>query len=229
MFIKNPDWSKPDILIVETDEAMRHGLKLLLLKNDFKVREQPNLILGIEDIKQKRPDLLLVDFQHAEFGEHELFLLFKAEVLEKLIPVLFVKDEYEGQFEFGVHNEIIDFINRPVRIHELMFRIEKLLKISIIKAGKFALELAEVAVSPAADKKSYRWNIDGLPDKMFFSLYQAVKKLESNIVKGKLREICRLNPELADLIEFCLERYSIGALALLFEDELERRRYRFES
>lgn len=214
------------ILLVEEIEDDKEHYIHLLHQNGYEVRVRKNLLLALESIRLEQPDLLILDLNLAKESLKETFLLFKDEIKNLSFPILFMLNRTDHLWLTEEFNCLrIDYLFRPVIDKELLFRINKHLQI-------FALISSDSSVK---EKLKYKEKIERLknfpekehlktlPDKLFLKLYRSVKDLDAKLTRQQIEEIAKYSPEMTELINFCLEEYSLGALSFVLEDEKNKR------
>lgn len=120
-----------DVLIVDDKPDNLRFLSKMLSERGYNVRPAPSGSYAHLTIKQKIPDLILLDVMMPEIDGYEVCRTLKADERTRDIPVLFlsalnkVEDKIAG-FEAGG----LDFITKPFHEKEVVRRVETHLKIS---------------------------------------------------------------------------------------------------
>lgn len=83
---------KKNILIVEDDEFFRDLLKKKLLSLGFNILEAANGEDGVEQTKQKKPDLIILDLLLPNIDGFEVLSKVKANADTSLIPIIIVSN-----------------------------------------------------------------------------------------------------------------------------------------
>jgi DNA-binding response OmpR family regulator len=121
---------KKTILIVEDEKDLRFFLSSTLSQEGFEVMEATEAEEAFEKIKQKKPDLILLDiFLPKKSGYEFLTELKKSPQWEK-IPVIIVSNlGQKEEIEKGMKLGAVDFlIKANFTLEEIVQRVKKLLE-----------------------------------------------------------------------------------------------------
>ncbi len=123
--------AKVDILVVEDYPVTRLLLKRMLERQEgWKVREAADGLKGLEEIKKRMPDIILLDLMMPNMDGYEFLKHLRSYPEGENIPVLIItslngsENELKG-FELGAD----DFITKPININSLVARIRRHLSI----------------------------------------------------------------------------------------------------
>lgn len=123
--------TKVDILVVEDYPVTRLLLKRMLERQEgWKVREAADGLKGLEEIKKRMPDIILLDLMMPNMDGYEFLKHLRSYPEGENIPVLIItslngaENELKG-FELGAD----DFITKPININSLVARIRRHLSI----------------------------------------------------------------------------------------------------
>ncbi|KON10459.1 response regulator transcription factor [Clostridium botulinum] len=114
------------ILLVEDDMALAIGVEYTLKQENYEVKRAKNLKEAREILKEEELDLILLDLMLPDGSGYD----FCSEVREEsLIPVIFMTacDE-EANVVLGLDMGGDDYITKPIRIRELLSRINAVLR-----------------------------------------------------------------------------------------------------
>ncbi|OPD23674.1 transcriptional regulator [Clostridium botulinum] len=114
------------ILLVEDDTALAIGVEYTLKQENYEVKRAKNLKEAREILKEEELDLILLDLMLPDGSGYD----FCSEVREEsLIPVIFMTacDE-EANVVLGLDMGGDDYITKPIRIRELLSRINAVLR-----------------------------------------------------------------------------------------------------
>ena len=114
------------ILIVEDDKNITNTLTYYLQNEGFKIETAKNKNEGIEKIKEKTYNLILLDITLPDGNGYEIYYKIKK---EKNTPVIFLTalDE-EKDIVKGLDIGADDYITKPFRTRELLSRIKNVLR-----------------------------------------------------------------------------------------------------
>ena len=114
------------ILIVEDDKNITNTLTYYLQNEGFKIETAKNKKEGIEKIKEKTYNLILLDITLPDGNGYEVYYELKK---EKNTPVIFLTalDE-EKDIVKGLDIGADDYITKPFRTRELLSRIKNVLR-----------------------------------------------------------------------------------------------------
>lgn len=124
------------ILIIEDDRYISKMYQLKLSLDGFDVQVADNGRVGIDKVKEFRPDIVLTDILMPELDGFEVIKMIKAEEELKSIPILIMsnlgqEDHIQKGLELGALGYIVKSQYTPSRVVD---------KIKEILAGKFVQE-----------------------------------------------------------------------------------------
>jgi len=117
---------KPDILIVDDDQAIRKSMQEFLELEDFKVRSVSNAEEAIDFLKKNQVDIVVTDIIMFEMDGLELTNLIKKEYDTDVIVMTGYTSEHS--YEQAISRGASDFLFKPVRYEELVLRLKRVLK-----------------------------------------------------------------------------------------------------
>jgi diguanylate cyclase (GGDEF)-like protein len=117
---------KPDILIVDDDQAIRKSMQEFLELEDFKVHSVPNAEEAIDFLKKNQVDIVVTDIIMFEMDGLELTNLIKKEYDTDVIVMTGYTSEHS--YEQAISRGASDFLFKPVRYEELALRLKRVLK-----------------------------------------------------------------------------------------------------
>lgn len=132
------------ILIIEDDRHIGEGLQLLLESEGFRTELAMNREEGLEKLKKKLYQLLILDVNLPDGSGFTLF----QEIRKKEIPVIFLTalDEEENivrGFQLGAD----EYITKPFRPRELISRVKNVIRLrGIEQNGKQELTIGNVSI-----------------------------------------------------------------------------------
>jgi CheY-like chemotaxis protein len=122
------------ILIVDDTETMRLYEQMLLSGQGYELELAENGVQALEKIKEKKPDLVLLDIMMPEMDGIVCCQRIKSEEATRDIKVVMVttKSEYRKVKEaFAAGCD--DYVTKPINRVELLSKLKELLKFSELK------------------------------------------------------------------------------------------------
>jgi len=110
------------ILIVDDEADIRDSVKLILTKNGFKVETAVSGDDALKKLKKIKPDLVLMDIMMPGTPTKEVVKQIKAKVA--YLSVVRVSEAEKE--ELLKAKNVVDFIQKPFDIDELLKRVKKL-------------------------------------------------------------------------------------------------------
>jgi len=114
---------RPTILVVDDEEGVRHNLKVLLERRDFRVLAAQDVDEGIKTFSEQRPDAVLCDLVMPEVDGFEF--LKQAKSIDPTIPVIVITAY--GNIESAVRAirdlGAYDFLEKPLAIDKLIITL----------------------------------------------------------------------------------------------------------
>ena len=111
------------ILIVDDEPEVLDVTGSMLRKREYEVSTATNGLIALQEIKDKRPDLILLDVLMPEMDGYELYKQLKGNPLTNDIPVLIVTARGNMEDSFKVIG-VDGFISKPFSPDDLMNEIE---------------------------------------------------------------------------------------------------------
>ena len=128
-----PD-SAPEVLICEDNADMRRLLRDLIGR-EFRVRVAVDGREGLEQVRERAPDLVLTDVMMPEMSGTELCSTLKGDPATRGIPVMLVTSKAERQMKIeGLEGGADDYITKPVHPRELLARVRSMVKLRTLQA-----------------------------------------------------------------------------------------------
>lgn len=115
------------LLLVEDDRAVAIGIEYSLKKEGFSVTHKNNLKLARESLKEEEFDLILLDITLPDGDGYEF--CFEIRENKNNIPIIFITacDE-ECNVVLGLDLGGDDYVTKPIRVRELVSRINAVLR-----------------------------------------------------------------------------------------------------
>ncbi|MBI4387340.1 MAG: response regulator [Elusimicrobia bacterium] len=117
------------ILIIDDSELVRNSASMLLTNAGFSVAEAETAEKGLAHIRQKRPDLLILDMGLPDIDGKEFCRLIKGDPDLRYLPVLMCTARSQTQDRVsGLNVGADDYMTKPFEGAELVARVEALLR-----------------------------------------------------------------------------------------------------
>ena len=188
--------NKPLILVVDDTPQNIQVLGNILYNKGYNVAIASSGAGALQSVKNKTPDLILLDIQMPEMDGFEVCVILKSQFETKEIPVIFLTASTETEnilkgFEVGA----IDFITKPFNSAELLARISTHIE---LKKSKEKIEFENVKIETLNTKLQSTNN----------KLNVAYNKIKDSINYAKrIQE--NLLPDLSFLTENGIEHFVI--------------------
>ena len=119
-----------DILVVDDDSATLKFFVDLLTKSGYRVRPASDGELALRSVQAKLPDLILLDYNMPGMNGIEVCRHLKRDPETRDIPVIFLSGLEETDLKVkALEAGAIDYIIKPIKLPELVVRIENHLKL----------------------------------------------------------------------------------------------------
>lgn len=133
--MENATKAKADILVVD-DEAVNRILVKRCLKDGYVVREAGSGLQALELVKEKLPDLILLDVHMPQMSGHDVIKELKSDENGEIraIPVVLMTADDDLDTELvGLKEGADDFITKPFRPDILIQRINRIVELNFLK------------------------------------------------------------------------------------------------
>lgn len=125
-----PDLSGSSLLIVDDNIPNCELLEAYLSDDGYEIRSAHDGHEALEAVKEREPDLILLDIMMPRLSGYEVCQMLKADDETQGIPVLMVTALNEaGDIEKAVTAGCDDFLTKPVNKLELRTRVRSLLRV----------------------------------------------------------------------------------------------------
>ena len=131
----NSEITQRDILIVDDNSQNAELLEAYLEPLQCSVRIASDGIAALDQIKQKHPDLVLLDIMMPRMSGFEVCRRLKQDPDTRDIPIVMVTALNElADVERGVDSGADDFLSKPINKLELITRVKSLLRVRHLKS-----------------------------------------------------------------------------------------------
>ena len=131
----NNEITHRDILIVDDNSQNAELLEAYLEPLQCSVRIASDGIEALDQIKQKHPDLVLLDIMMPRMSGFEVCRRLKQDPDTRDIPIVMVTALNElADVERGVDSGADDFLSKPINKLELITRVKSLLRVRHLKS-----------------------------------------------------------------------------------------------
>jgi two-component system KDP operon response regulator KdpE len=123
------------ILVVDDEPPIRKLLRLGLGTEGYEVSEAGNARAAIEEVKQEKPDLILLDLGLPDMPGHDLLARWRDEGLDLPVVILSSRTDETGivkALELGAD----DYVTKPFGMKELVARIRVALRHKLQQQGE---------------------------------------------------------------------------------------------
>ena len=171
------------IFVVEDEKPIQELLQYNLEKEGFKVSSSANGEEALETIKEKIPDLILLDWMLPDLSGIKICQYLKQDKTVKDIPVIMLtaKGEEEDKIK-GFNTGAEDYMTKPFSFPELLVRIKSLLKRvkpNIVSDEAVYLDLKIDRVSMKVSRKEKEINLGPKEYKLLNFLIKQPKRVYS--------------------------------------------------
>ena len=117
------------VVCIEDEQEMIDLVQLILGRRGFEVEGANGGLEGLEKIKQKKPDLVLLDLMMPDMDGWEVYQRMKSDENLREIPVIVVTAKAQSIDKvLGLHiAKVDDYITKPFGPQELLESVEKIL------------------------------------------------------------------------------------------------------
>ncbi|MFB2879809.1 response regulator [Floridanema aerugineum] len=138
MKVKN---EKIKILVIEDEESVRANILEILESEDFTAIGAKNGQTGIQEAKNKLPDLILCDIMMPDIDGYTVLSELQEDPLTAIIPFIFLTAKTErDDLRLGMELGADDYITKPCTVTELLSAISIRLKKQAIYNHQFETE-----------------------------------------------------------------------------------------
>ncbi|MDQ6893200.1 MAG: response regulator [Acidobacteriota bacterium] len=115
------------VLIVDDDPEIRDVLRKILQAARYHVDESATAEDGLRKVRERQPDLVLLDIGLPDRSGHEVLEEIRADPLTRLLPVVMLTGQATREEKLRAGREgVTDFLSKPVSADELVPRVRSL-------------------------------------------------------------------------------------------------------
>lgn len=196
---------KLKIVLIEDDLTLGNSILEVLILSNFEVNWLKNGAEALQYLQDNIPDVIISDLMMPIMGGEELFLKIKKEKFFKAVPFIVITANVNDDIKFKqLENGVNDFIMKPFKVKELVFKIKNIIelkkniekkyapdpfsKVTIKLSEKdFLTSLNEILIRNLKDKI----DINELSGQLFISkstLDKKIRKLTNKNISQYIRE-----------------------------------------
>lgn len=121
--------SKPRIIVIDDDPDIRDVLSLTLTEEGYDVLEAQDGADGLALIRNKAPNLVIVDYKMPKMTGPELCAIVKKDILMRYLPIIMLTGKGEVSDKVsGINAGADDYMVKPFEPQELLARIKMILR-----------------------------------------------------------------------------------------------------
>jgi len=192
---------KPTVLVVDDEESMRDSCSQILIKDGFQVDTAENGSIGLEKIKESKPDLVLIDLKMP--GINGMDVLEKTKEIEpNIIPIVITGYATVESAVEAMKKGAYDFLPKPFSPEELRI---------IIRRGLERKKLIQETEALRREKKLIEENFITMVSHQLRSPLSAILQYFEVILAGIVGEV---DPKPKEMLVKAKERLE-GLLTLI--------------
>jgi len=119
--------TRPQVLVIDDERAIRRTLSLVLNKAGYEVRETENVSEATQILDMERPDLAMIDLRIGKDNGIELIKLIEQRYPDTETILMTAFGSIENIVE-AMQAGAFDYITKPFSNHELLLRVKKALE-----------------------------------------------------------------------------------------------------
>src|SRR4029079_11084322 len=147
--------SAKQILVVEDERPIREMIAFGLRRAGFEVREAADARSGREEVANKRPDLLLVDWMLPDTSGLEFTRALKRDRETSELPIIMLTARAEeGDKVAGLEGGADDYITKPFSPRELLARINAVLRRAVPAEGSERIDIDGLVLDQSSQRVS---------------------------------------------------------------------------
>ncbi|MFV8368287.1 response regulator [Flavobacterium sp. LB2R40] len=130
---------KLKIVFIEDDLALGSSILELLVLSNFDVYWLKNGNEALKHLQKNIPDVIISDLMMPVMGGEELFLKIRQNNKFKTVPFIIITANVDDDIKFKqLENGVNDFIMKPFKIKELIFKIKNIIELKKNIEKKYA-------------------------------------------------------------------------------------------
>ncbi len=165
------------IYIVEDDTNIREIESFALKNSGYQVKDFSNAKEFYHAVKEKKPDLVLLDIMLPDEDGMEILLKLRKNPETKLLPVIMVTAKTtELDRVKGLDSGADDYIIKPFGVMELISRVKAVLRRSMSEEQEKILKVDEILL----DDERHQVFVEGQPCELTFKEYELLRLFMQN-------------------------------------------------
>jgi CheY-like chemotaxis protein len=114
------------ILLADDDMLTRLSIAQTLLRDGYQVIHAEDGIKALEQMKKRRPDLIICNLEISKLGGHELHKAALENPRTRNIPIIFLTEEtLLSVKQIGYENERIEYLSKPFTRDQLIRIVQR--------------------------------------------------------------------------------------------------------
>ncbi|MFQ5488450.1 MAG: phosphate regulon transcriptional regulator PhoB [Gammaproteobacteria bacterium] len=148
------------LLLVEDEAPLRDMLRFALADEDYEISEAADASEGLARLRERRPDLILLDWMLPGMSGIEFLRRLRREAAFQEIPVIMLtaRGEEDDRVQ-GLQEGADDYLSKPFSTRELKARIQALLRRTAAARPEGPLVVGGLSLDPVGHKVT----VDGSP------------------------------------------------------------------
>ncbi|MSR30430.1 MAG: response regulator [Gemmataceae bacterium] len=112
------------ILVVDDDQELNEGLRLILEKQGYKVLQARDGVQGRQQIYNQRPDLVILDMMMPRMGGYPVLEHFRG---KPDVPPFIMMTANEGQRHkaYAEYLGVVSYLRKPFSMNEMLEAVQK--------------------------------------------------------------------------------------------------------
>jgi CheY-like chemotaxis protein len=121
------------ILIIDDEPAIAMALKELLIDEGYEIIVATNGLAGLKALEvEPSPEMILMDLLMPEMGGRDIVNAVRSKPDFAKIPIILLTGAIPNPGDFPLEGSYQDIINKPFEIEDVVFKINALLKSSLV-------------------------------------------------------------------------------------------------
>lgn len=127
------------IVLIEDDLALGNSILEVLTLNNFDVNWFEDGVKALVYLNKNVPDIIISDLKMPNMSGEELFLIIRKNIKFNTIPFIMITGNSDDTVKFRqLENGVNDFIMKPFKVQELVYKIKNLMDLKKSIEKKFS-------------------------------------------------------------------------------------------